>query len=127
MVSEDAVMNIINNKNISIDFLDEKSLDNVSEYIKDNYSESLTIDELCHIACMGRTKFKTLFKLYFGCTVTEYIRRIRIEQAKALLEDTGLPIIEVAYMVGYNNSGRFSKIFLEDTGTYPSQFRAAHN
>ena len=111
---------------MDIDLFDSASLDKVSEYINDNYGDNLTIDTLSHIACMGRTKFKTLFKQYFGCTVTEYIRRVRIKKAKELLEDTCLPVIDVAYMVGYNNSGRFSRIFLEDTGIYPSQFRAAH-
>lgn len=118
----------LNEKNMhkSLYVLDKASLERATNYIQDYYSENISIDSLCRITYMGRTKFKVLFKQYFHCTVTEYIREVRINKAKDLLKNTSIPIIEVASMVGYNNPGRFSHIFMEDTGSYPSEYRVSN-
>ncbi len=56
----------------------------------------------------------------------EYINSLRVEEAKLLLKQTSkkqLTVIEIAYMVGFNNKVSFNSTFKKITGQTPSEFR----
>jgi AraC-like DNA-binding protein len=63
------------------------------------------------------------FKRDTGMTITAYQQNVRIHQAKHLLKNESIPIEEVSWMVGYEDSSYFTRIFKRDTGHTPSQFR----
>lgn len=65
------------------------------------------------------------FKVYFGCTVADYIQRVRIDQAEHLLAYTELPIGEVAKAVGYTAAGHFAELFRGVKGILPMKYRKA--
>lgn len=113
------------NKNTdnTISHADQSMLESLARYIGDHYADKLTIDSLSVIACMGSTKLKRCFKVYFHCTVKEYIQRVRIDHAEHLLAYTDLPISEVAKAVGYTATGRFAELFQNIKGVLPGEFR----
>ncbi len=102
---------------------DRAVLDSLAAYIGDHYADDLTIEKLSRIACMGTTKLKRCFKIYFECTVTEYIQQVRIDQAEHLLAYTDLPVKDVAEAVGYSAAGRFAELFCRIKGTLPAEYR----
>ena len=102
---------------------DQAMLQTLASYISDHYADELTIEKLAQIAYMGTTKLKRCFKTYFGCTVYEYIQKVRIDHAEHLLAYTALPIGEVAQAVGYAAAGHFSKVFLRIKGMLPKEYR----
>ena len=102
---------------------DMKSLENVAAYINDHFNCDISIAHLCHIACMGRTKFKTLFKQVYDCTITEYISQRRLSHAENLLTTTNFTIEQIATAIGYSNSGRFASTFKKSTGLFPAEYR----
>lgn len=102
---------------------DRTMLQILASYIGDHYADSLSIDMLARIACMGTTKLKRCFRDYFDCTVADYIQRVRIDQAEHLLAYTDLPIGEVAKAVGYTAAGHFSELFRRMKGTLPLEYR----
>ena len=53
-----------------------------------------------------------------------FIRSVRLEKAKTLIENTNLSISEIAYATGFSNPNWFGKAFKEEFGTNPSEFRA---
>ncbi|MEW6983987.1 helix-turn-helix domain-containing protein [Colwelliaceae bacterium 6471] len=62
-----------------------------------------------------------------GQNFYDFVNSARIERAKTMLADAGfqkLPIIDVAYQVGFNNKTSFNNAFKKYTQTTPSQFRA---
>jgi len=66
----------------------------------------------------------------FQMNFFDYVNSKRIEEAKHLLRNRSkddLNIIEVAYIVGFNNKGTFNAVFKKFTGTTPSEFRAHPN
>lgn len=65
------------------------------------------------------------FQRAVGCSPREYITRLRIRRAKALLLDDAqsLNITEIAFLVGYNDSNYFSRQFRLVTGKSPKRFR----
>lgn len=102
---------------------DIKSLENVALYINDHFNCNISVDHLCHIACMGRTKFKILFKQVYKCAVTDYIQNQRLSHAENLLVSTDFTIEQIAALIGYSNAGRFAGIFKKNIGLFPAEYR----
>lgn len=102
---------------------DLEGLEEVSSYLKKHYHDDISIDALLHVAFMGRNKLSHLFKLKYGVSIMEYLRAIRIEEAKNILLNTSHSVQAVALMVGYRNQGSFSERFKETTGMSPTEFR----
>jgi AraC family transcriptional regulator len=65
------------------------------------------------------------FRGAFGCTVGEYVRRLRIERAARKLTDTDLSLAEIALGEGFSDQSHFSNLFRRHTGLSPFQFRRA--
>lgn len=110
-------------KSLSISVADQELLQATAAYMKDHYADSLTIDLLSKISCMGSTKLKKCFKAYFGSTILEYMQSIRISQAEQLLAYTDLTIGQVSSAVGYTNAGRFAELFRKSSGILPLEYR----
>ncbi|PWJ49417.1 helix-turn-helix domain-containing protein [Faecalicatena contorta] len=108
---------------VQISRQDFKSLENVTSYVNDHFNYDISVNHLCCIACMSRTKLKTLFKQVYECTITEYISHRRLSHAETLLSTTDLTIKQIASAVGYSNAGRFASIFKKSTGLFPAEYR----
>ncbi len=65
------------------------------------------------------------FRRAFGCTVGEYVRRLRIERATRQLADTDLSLAEIAVTAGFSDQSHFSNLFRQHTGVSPFRFRRA--
>jgi AraC family transcriptional regulator len=63
------------------------------------------------------------FHHHFGCTMSEYIRRIRISRAQSLLSCPDLEISDVALASGFCDQSHFTAIFRRVTGMSPRRFR----
>jgi transcriptional regulator GlxA family with amidase domain len=64
------------------------------------------------------------FKSATGSTPVQYLQRLRAEIAKELLQSTNLSLGEVAYRVGYQDNGHFTRVFKKFMGTTPGEYRA---
>ncbi|MCI6005700.1 AraC family transcriptional regulator [Blautia sp. HCP3S3_G3] len=95
------------------------------EYINENYSKHLTINELADMIGVNRSYLATNFKKCMGCSPQEYLINVRVEQAKSLLYKTNTQISEVASKVGYQDPLAFSKIFKRKTGYSPTEYKEA--
>lgn len=92
------------------------------EYIENHYSDDLALTDVAEKVCLSPSYFATKFKSYTGIGFLEYLKNIRIEEAKKLLINTDLAIMEIATRVGY--SGRnFQKTFKRETNMTPSEYR----
>ena len=105
---------------------DRDRIHKVTMYLDQNYTQPIVIKELEKIAFMGTTKLQNSFRQYHNCTITAYIQYKRIEKAKQLLQNTSLPINEIATQIGYKKSSHFSEIFKKMTGTLPLKYRKSH-
>lgn len=64
------------------------------------------------------------FSKYFGdLNFGEYIRKIRIEKAIDLIENSNYSLTEIAYLTGFSDQSHFTRIFKQHTGKNPSSFR----
>lgn len=72
---------------------------------------------------MSKYHFCNAFKEFTGQTFKEYHNRIRIDKAIELLHSTEIPITEIAFLCGFNDSNYFSRKFHQITGKTPLAVR----
>ena len=92
-------------------------------YIHNNFSTDISLDRVAGTAGISKYHFCRLFKEMTGLTYQSYVNRVRIDQAKKLLNDDALSITDTGYAVGYSDLTHFERIFKKLTGTTPSQYR----
>ena len=86
-------------------------------------SEEWPVSRLASVSGVSEAHFARSFKDAFGIPPHRYLLTRRIEQAKTLLRDTELPIIEIAFQTGWQSLGTFGRTFRDITGESPSELR----
>ena len=91
-------------------------------YMKNNYRQKLTLDELSKIT--GQNKFTLLrnFNKVHGLTPYQYLETIRIEKARTYLEEGYTPA-EVALNTGFSDQSHFTRFFKSFIGFTPKQYQ----
>ena len=92
-------------------------------YIRENYNENLSLEDVAQKVFISPYYLSHLFREELGITFLEYLTRIRIEEAKKLLQDRSLTIFDISARVGYEDPGYFSKVFKKNMGVSPNQYR----
>ena len=87
-------------------------------------NEEWPVRRLARVSGVSEAHFARSFKDAFGLPPHRYLLTRRIERAKALLRDTDLPVIEIAFQTGWNSLGTFGRTFRDVTGESPSELRA---
>lgn len=73
--------------------------------------------------CISESSFKLYVKGILGDGYLSYFRKKRMEKAAELLKTTNMKVIEIANSVGYENQGKFAKVFAETYGVLPLEYR----
>lgn len=94
--------------------------------IREEYKQGLTLDELAERLRVTPEYLSAQFHREMGVTFGTYIRDIRMEQAKKLLLGTEKKLYEIAQEVGYADPKYFSRVFREQTGLLPADYRKLH-
>lgn len=93
-------------------------------YLRQNYADdSLSRAQIASHVAVSESYLTRVFHRDLGIGPWEYLTRVRIERAKALLRLTNLTVTEIAHQVGYNDSAYFSRVFHQETGRSPLVFR----
>src|SRR6201996_6504152 len=81
--------------------------------------EAWPVKRLAEVSGVSEAHFARSFKQAFGVPPHRYLLTRRIERATALLRETDLPIIEIAFQTGWNSLGTFGRTFRDVTGESP--------
>jgi AraC-like DNA-binding protein len=101
---------------------DIKSLHHVAEYMKNNLTMDLDLEDLAKIANMSKYHFCRRFKKNYGTTPMKYFTALRISKAKELLMYSDLNISQIAYSVGFSDPGYFSRVFNQKESITPIEY-----
>lgn len=93
------------------------------QYLRDNYAAGAKLNDIASRSFLSPTYFCRIFKEYTGVTVSEYVQKIRIEEACNLLKNSDHKVILIAQMVGYKDIKHFNEIFKKITGMTPSSYK----
>ena len=92
--------------------------DAVIKHIDD---ENFGVMQLCREAHLGRTQLHNKLKALTGMSTTIFIRDVRLEKARELLQTTDMNVSEVSYAVGISDPKYFSRVYSEKFGEPPSR------
>jgi len=94
------------------------------DFIEKNYSEQLSVSYLADLSNMSQDHFCRLFKQRYHMRPLEYIKKLRMQDAKnKLLSNPDMSVAQIADSVGYNSPSHFIKSFREIEGATPLEFR----
>ena len=105
------------------DDTDSRRVRKIYDYIHNNYTKQITLNDLAHLVGMTPVALSRFFKLRTGKTVTEYIIDIRLGNATRLLVNSTNSISEICYDCGFNNLSNFNRIFKRKKECTPTEFR----
>ncbi len=103
--------------------LDQIRLRRVLEFIGDNISEDITLENLASIAGYSAFHFARKFALAMGISPGRYISQRRLENAMAELTAGTLPLAEIALNAQFSSQASFTRAFHRVTGTTPKEYR----
>ena len=91
--------------------------------IHENYTEQLSLTELASKVSISKEGCCRFFKNMTGKTISQYLEEYRVSQGILLLQEDQYSIMQVSYLVGFGNPGRFSAAFARRMNCTPSQYR----
>ena len=95
-------------------------------YIRRNVARNINASEVIAFLRLSHTTVEKAFRARLGVSVRQEIARVRIDEAKRLLEKTQLPLSEVCALSGFSSKAYFTAAFNASTGTTPLVWRTAH-
>ncbi len=91
-------------------------------YIDRHYMEAIDLDSIADEALFSKFHFIRLFKKSYGKTPHQYLTSVRLLQAMLMLQ-TGAPVIEVCFSVGFESVSSFTGLFKYSVGVTPAAYR----
>ncbi|MFD2114624.1 response regulator [Paenibacillus yanchengensis] len=123
----DALQTVKNNKQNEIVHTTlsvESTVEQVKQYLKNNFKQDLNMEQIAAKFNFSSAYLSKIFLKHTGEAPSRYVMKLRINQAKSLLQNQPhLPIKEVGDHVGYADPYYFSRIFKQNVGMTPSEFR----
>lgn len=93
------------------------------QHIHQNYKQPLNASLLAKRVHISTAYFSELFKKETGLSLNQYLNKIRIDNARVLIEGNSLNISEIAQAVGIDDHNYFSRIFKKHCGISPTEFK----
>jgi transcriptional regulator GlxA family with amidase domain len=97
-------------------------MNGVPEWILHNLGEDLSVDKLAARAAMSPRNFARVFVAQTGFTPARYVEHARVEKARAMIEETRLPLATVADKAGFENDRQMRRAFLRLLKVTPSEY-----
>lgn len=92
-------------------------------YIQQNFTGKILLKEFGEQFHLSEKYISRYFKEHFHITISQYVTYLRLEHAKHLLQDTDIPVTEVAMQSGYQNVSYFIRSFKKTYGMSPLKYR----
>lgn len=105
----------------------DKPVSMAVQYMKNHYQGQISLEEVASACSVSPNYLSKLFRNEMGIGFLDYLTQIRLKESEKLLEETNLPIREIAAKVGYLDEKYYSKLFKKATGIKPSDYRRIYS
>lgn len=116
---------ILNSQDARFDFkhLDERRINSIYNYVEENYSKEISMEEMADLTNLTVPSFCRYFKKMTHMTFTDFLNEFRVNNACKLLNND-LSISEVSFKSGFNTVSHFNKTFKRFKSKSPRQYKA---
>ena len=97
--------------------------ENAVDYLKEHYCEKISLDDLSRISGYSKNQIINIFKKEYNLTPFEYLLKIRIENAKMLMEVTSDSLERISELSGFGDYSAFYKYFVRAEKVSPRKWR----
>ncbi|MBR2929677.1 MAG: helix-turn-helix domain-containing protein [Clostridia bacterium] len=101
----------------------EYLVEGVIDYLTENISGRVSIDEICHRMNYTRSYLFRQFKAVTGQSIMAYFASLKVKEAKRLLRQTDMSVTEIAEALSFDTPNYFSKTFKRISGYTPLEYR----
>jgi YesN/AraC family two-component response regulator len=93
------------------------------DFIKKNYMKKIGLKDVAEHVLLSPSYFSKVFKEEMSSNFNAYLNRVRIEHSRTVLLDKSIPLVDVAFLMGFEDQSYFTKVFKRLTGVSPGRFR----
>jgi YesN/AraC family two-component response regulator len=93
------------------------------EYVKANYNQKITLDDIARHVYLSRSYLSSIFKEETGQSLFSYINSVRVEKSKMFLLDNSVSLVDISELCGFEDQSYFTKVFKKATGVSPKKYR----
>ncbi len=101
--------------------------DKIVQIIQTEYDQEISLDVIADRLHYNPNYLSSVFKKEYGENFVDYLMGFRLQKAKSLLEETNMPIKEIAEKLQYRNSQNFIRFFKKKVGMTPGDYRKQYN
>ena len=101
----------------------QAGIERVIRQVLEQYAQPLPLSAALRLAGMSKASFGRQFPRYTGCTLTDFLNRLRLDHARRLVLGGRETISEIAYAVGFNHLSYFNRLYRRVFGLPPSAER----
>lgn len=94
------------------------------DYLRARFRYRLRFDVIAAQCGVSRTHLATVFRAHHGCTMGDFVRRLRVEYVMQQLCSTAQPIAEIALAAGFSDQSHCTRVFRAQTGLPPIEWRS---
>lgn len=105
---------------------ENKNIELIKTYVSENVDKKLTAQGIARAVHISKSSLYSIVHSSFGCTVSEYINKVKIDKAKELLQKTDRTVEDISETLGFASPAYFGKVFKRSVGTSPLKFRKNH-
>ena len=102
----------------------EERIARVLRHIEEHFMDEISVANVATMAAMSRSSLHATFRRVAGCTLVEYVTRIRVRAAMRLLRESEATVMQVAMDCGFSTMSRFYDAFHRITGKTPREIRS---
>ncbi len=113
----------VNSQKIMAELRRQVAVQRALDMIKSRMQNPPTLNELASLSGFSRTYFSYVFRKVTGLRLQDYLIQDRLNKAKDLLKNPALTIKKVAYEIGFRDPNYFCRVFKNDTGLNPTNWR----
>ncbi|MBF4492305.1 AraC family transcriptional regulator [Flavobacterium sp. JLP] len=95
----------------------------LTELLNDCWNENPNLQDLAQVLQLNPITISKHFPKYFGCTLGEYMRRIKIDRSLSLIASNQSNLTEISFQCGFADQSHFIRTFKNQTGFLPKQFQ----
>ena len=104
----------------------ENKFEEITSFIRESYTQSISREELAETVGINPNYFSSLFNLYTGKKVNEYINDLRLDKASQVILRESESIIDAAFSSGFESLTTFNRLFKKKFNCTPNEYRR-HN
>jgi AraC family transcriptional regulator len=98
-------------------------LHRIRDLLHDQFAEGLSLDAVAAEGGIHPAHLARVFRRHCGCTVGDYMRRLKVEDACRRLATSEASLVVIALDAGFADQSHFAKIFKRQTGMTPAEYR----